>query len=215
MGRLCRREFDCGAEAGRTIPGFYQTSAGAEIDLVLERPNRGPLAIEIKSGAVPTIGKDFSYSRSPTKNRPRASWSMPGRTVTRSVPGLKRSACAKLMALLDADEVQRQLGPAIAETPKRYRGPRNFVIFCTLRSISVIAAIERCFIAGLRSLALTFKLWATTTAFRLRVRPMAAAANDWLSPCRRKHPPPLFEYGEDGLRDQNRLWFKGSRSSAR
>ncbi len=38
---------------------FYRTSAGAEIDLVLEPPAGGPLAIEIKRSSAPTIGKGF------------------------------------------------------------------------------------------------------------------------------------------------------------
>lgn len=38
---------------------FYRTSAGAEIDLVLEPPCGSPLAIEIKRSAAPTISKGF------------------------------------------------------------------------------------------------------------------------------------------------------------
>jgi predicted AAA+ superfamily ATPase len=38
---------------------FYRTSAGAEIDLVLEPPAGDPLAIEIKRSSAPTIGKGF------------------------------------------------------------------------------------------------------------------------------------------------------------
>ncbi len=38
---------------------FYRTSAGAEIDLVLEPPAGGPLAIGIKRSSAPTIGKGF------------------------------------------------------------------------------------------------------------------------------------------------------------
>ena len=44
----------------RTRAGFYRTAAGAEIDLVLEVPGfRRPLAIEIKRGLAPSLGKGF------------------------------------------------------------------------------------------------------------------------------------------------------------
>ena len=42
-----------------TMASFYRTSAGAEIDLVLEMPNREIWAIEIKSGLVTTPSKGF------------------------------------------------------------------------------------------------------------------------------------------------------------
>lgn len=43
----------------RTIPGFYRTSAGAEIDLLLELPGGDKWAIEIKSGNAPKVSKGF------------------------------------------------------------------------------------------------------------------------------------------------------------
>lgn len=43
----------------RTEPGFYRTSAGAEIDLVLDLPGNRRWAIEIKLGLVPTVSKGF------------------------------------------------------------------------------------------------------------------------------------------------------------
>ena len=43
----------------RTVASFYRTSAGAEIDLVLEVPNRGKWAIEIKRGLSPRAEKGF------------------------------------------------------------------------------------------------------------------------------------------------------------
>ena len=44
----------------RTRASFYRTAAGAEIDLVLEVPGlRRPIAIEIKSGLAPSLGKGF------------------------------------------------------------------------------------------------------------------------------------------------------------
>jgi hypothetical protein len=43
----------------RTLPSFYRTSAGAEIDLVLELPGGKKWAIEIKSGMAPNLEKGF------------------------------------------------------------------------------------------------------------------------------------------------------------
>jgi uncharacterized protein len=43
----------------RTQASFYRTSAGAEIDLVLDVPARGRWAIEIKRGLAPKLGKGF------------------------------------------------------------------------------------------------------------------------------------------------------------
>ena len=48
----------------RTMASFYRTSAGAEIDLLLEIPGkRGPWAIEIKRGLSPRLGKGFHHAR--------------------------------------------------------------------------------------------------------------------------------------------------------
>ncbi|TGQ47011.1 ATP-binding protein [Mesorhizobium sp. M00.F.Ca.ET.216.01.1.1] len=44
----------------RTMPSFYRTAAGAEIDLVLELPGKhGIWAIEIKRGLTPAVSKGF------------------------------------------------------------------------------------------------------------------------------------------------------------
>ncbi|MDR2396734.1 MAG: ATP-binding protein [Puniceicoccales bacterium] len=43
----------------RLIPSFYRTSAGAEIDLLLEFPQGDIWAIEIKSGVIPKTSKGF------------------------------------------------------------------------------------------------------------------------------------------------------------
>lgn len=41
-------------------PSFYRTSAGAELDLVLERPGRRrPLALEIKRSLAPALSRGF------------------------------------------------------------------------------------------------------------------------------------------------------------
>jgi predicted AAA+ superfamily ATPase len=47
------------AAPGRTIPSFYRTSAGAEIDLLLEIPGHGLWAIEIKRGLLPKPEKGY------------------------------------------------------------------------------------------------------------------------------------------------------------
>ena len=40
-------------------PYFYRTAAGVEIDLILVRPGVAPIAVEIKAGSAPQIGKGF------------------------------------------------------------------------------------------------------------------------------------------------------------
>jgi predicted AAA+ superfamily ATPase len=47
---------------GRTAASFYRTSAGAEIDLVLDIPKRGRWAIEIKRGLAPRLEKGFHFA---------------------------------------------------------------------------------------------------------------------------------------------------------
>ncbi len=43
----------------RTLPGFYRTAAGTEVDLVLEFPNRKKWAVEVKAGPAPSLTKGF------------------------------------------------------------------------------------------------------------------------------------------------------------
>lgn len=48
----------------RTMPSFYRTAAGAEIDLILEIPGKhGVWAIEIKRGLTPAVSKGFHIAR--------------------------------------------------------------------------------------------------------------------------------------------------------
>jgi uncharacterized protein len=51
----------------RTVPGFYRTAAGAEIDLVLELPGGRMWAIEIKRGLSPKLEKGFHHAREDLK----------------------------------------------------------------------------------------------------------------------------------------------------
>ncbi|OIP48086.1 MAG: ATPase [Desulfobacterales bacterium CG2_30_60_27] len=51
------------AAPDRTVPSFYRTAAGAEIDLMLEIPGQGLWAIEIKSGLTPKLEKGFYQAR--------------------------------------------------------------------------------------------------------------------------------------------------------
>jgi uncharacterized protein len=48
-----------GAAPARTIPMFFRTAAGAEIDLLLDIPGEGLWAIEIKHGLSGRPGKGF------------------------------------------------------------------------------------------------------------------------------------------------------------
>ena len=45
-----------------TVASFYRTSAGAEIDLVLELPGGALWAIEVKRGLVPKVERGFHYA---------------------------------------------------------------------------------------------------------------------------------------------------------
>ncbi len=52
----------------RTLPSFYRTQAGAEIDLLLELPGQqGPWAVEIKLGLVPKLAPGFHNARQDVK----------------------------------------------------------------------------------------------------------------------------------------------------
>jgi predicted AAA+ superfamily ATPase len=55
------------AAPARTVPGFYRTGAGAEIDLVLELPGGRLWAIEIKRGLAPKLQKGFHHAREDLK----------------------------------------------------------------------------------------------------------------------------------------------------
>jgi hypothetical protein len=55
------------------MQSFYRTSAGAEIDLVLEMPGKhGLWAIEIKRGLSPSPGKGFIIARADLKPKRKA-----------------------------------------------------------------------------------------------------------------------------------------------
>lgn len=51
-----------GVAPKRTIPSFFRTAAGAEIDLVLELPGDRLWAIEVKRGLTPKLSKGFHIS---------------------------------------------------------------------------------------------------------------------------------------------------------
>jgi len=51
------------AAPDRTVPSFYRTGAGAEIDLLLDIPGHGLWAVEIKSGLSPRLEKGFHHAR--------------------------------------------------------------------------------------------------------------------------------------------------------
>lgn len=88
----------------RAIPGFYRTAAGAEIDLVLERPSRGLIAIEIKSSGAPTIAKGFHMACADLK--PVARFLVyPGDERFSLGSGIEAIGLRELMSLLANDEV--------------------------------------------------------------------------------------------------------------
>jgi hypothetical protein len=89
---------------GRAIPGFYRTAAGAEIDLVLERPSRGPIAVAIKAVAVPSVAKGFHIAVADLE--PAASFVVyAGADRYPFGSGIEAIGLRESMALLDADEV--------------------------------------------------------------------------------------------------------------
>jgi hypothetical protein len=47
----------------RTVPGFYRTAAGAEVDLLLEVPGGGRWAIEIKRSVAMKPARGFHEAR--------------------------------------------------------------------------------------------------------------------------------------------------------
>lgn len=51
------------AVPSRTWPGFYRTSAGAEIDLVLEFPGGKKWAVEVKGSVAPVLTRGFHQAR--------------------------------------------------------------------------------------------------------------------------------------------------------
>ena len=88
----------------RAIPGFYRTAAGAEIDLVLERPSRGLIAIEIKLGGAPTVAKGFHMACADLK--PAARFLVyPGDERFSLGSGIEAIGLRELMTLLANEEV--------------------------------------------------------------------------------------------------------------
>lgn len=59
-GFVIENILDCCPE--RTIPSFYRSSGGAEVDLVLEFPSGKTFAIEIKRGLSPKIERGFYHA---------------------------------------------------------------------------------------------------------------------------------------------------------
>ena len=55
------------AAPDRTLASFYRTAAGAGIDLLLEMPNQGLWAIEIKRGLAPKLERGFHQAREDLK----------------------------------------------------------------------------------------------------------------------------------------------------
>ena len=78
-----------------TAASFYRTQAGAEVDLVLERPGgRQPWAIEIKLGLTPRPSRGFHHAAR-ISDRSGPSSSIRGTSATRCQRTWRRSACGK------------------------------------------------------------------------------------------------------------------------
>ena len=72
--------------------------------MILERPSRGPIAIEIKSGAVPSVAKGFHMAIADLK--PAASFVVyAGEERYPIGAGIEAIGLRELMTLLDADKV--------------------------------------------------------------------------------------------------------------
>ena len=89
------------AAPARTVPGFYRTAAGAEIDLVLELPGGRLWAIEIKRGLAPKLEKGFHHAREDL--RPERSFVLYSGTERYSVgAGVEAVGLSQLAATLAA-----------------------------------------------------------------------------------------------------------------
>jgi len=85
----------------RTIPGFYRTAAGAEIDLLLEIPGHGLWAFEIKRGLSAKPGKGFYLACEDLKPRHRFLVNSSGERCP-IAPGLEAIGVAGMAAALAA-----------------------------------------------------------------------------------------------------------------
>ncbi len=88
------------AAPARTIASFYRTSAGAEIDLVLEFPG-GRWAVEVKRGLAPKLEKGFHFAREDLK--PERSFVVySGADRYRLMAGVEAISVRELAAMLAA-----------------------------------------------------------------------------------------------------------------
>ena len=78
----------------RTQPLFYRTAVGAEIDLVLERPDGERWAIEIKRGLAAKLERGFHHARQDLAPQ-KPSSSIPARSAIRWRTVSRPSACAR------------------------------------------------------------------------------------------------------------------------
>lgn len=99
------------AAGDRIRPFFYRTSAGAEIDLLLEMPGGKLWAIEIKRGLTPSLDKGFHHAREDLK---------PARSFV-VYSGTERYPKGKDIEVIGL----RELSTILAETPAP--GPRTGV----------------------------------------------------------------------------------------
>jgi len=90
------------AAPSTTIPGFFRTAAGAEVDLVLELPGGELWAIEIKLGLQPKLSKGFHFARADLKAR-RSIVVYSGKECYPIAPGVEAMSLRAL-----AEELARQ-----------------------------------------------------------------------------------------------------------
>jgi predicted AAA+ superfamily ATPase len=89
------------AAPARTIAGFYRTSAGAEIDLVLEFLGGRLWAVEVKRGLAPKLEKGFHFAREDLK--PQHSFVVySGTDRYRLMAGVEAISVRELAAMLAA-----------------------------------------------------------------------------------------------------------------
>jgi predicted AAA+ superfamily ATPase len=87
------------AAPGGTTAWFYRTSAGAEVDLVLDLPGRVRWAVEIKRTLSPKLSHGFHYAKSDLK--PKAGWVV--------YPGAERYPLAPGVEVISLPDLMREL----------------------------------------------------------------------------------------------------------
>jgi uncharacterized protein len=91
------------ASAGQVTPSFYRTAAGAELDLVLDLPNRQRWAVEIKRSLSPSVGRGGHEAVADLR---------PNRTFV-VYPGSERYPLAEGIEAISISDLSRELLTAL------------------------------------------------------------------------------------------------------